>query len=75
MMADDPNPQFDETPVATKPKRKGVKRRAFLIGSVLLAGGGAFRPVLGRQRSTRPRQSADGNRQGSQLPQLDEDCA
>ena len=42
MMADDPNPQFDETSVATKPKRKGVRRRAFLIGSVLLAGGGAF---------------------------------
>lgn len=44
-MADNPNPELDvpatETP-ATKPKRKGVKRRIFLAGSALLVGGGVF---------------------------------
>ncbi len=41
-MADNPTLDFDEaTPVAPA-KRKGVKRRAFLIGAVVLAGGGAF---------------------------------
>ncbi len=40
-MADNPNPEFDvETPA--KPKRKGVKRRAFLIGSAAIVGGGIF---------------------------------
>ncbi len=41
-MADNPNPNLDAETPATPPKKKGVKRRAFLIGSALLAGGGAF---------------------------------
>ena len=41
-MADNPNPNLDVETPETRPKRKGVKRRAFLIGSALLAGGGAF---------------------------------
>lgn len=44
-MADNPNPELDYADAAepAKPaRRKGVKRRAFLIGTVLLAGGGAF---------------------------------
>lgn len=44
-MADNPNPELDipeaEAP-AQKPKKKGVKRRIFLIGTALLAGGAAF---------------------------------
>jgi isoquinoline 1-oxidoreductase subunit beta len=45
MMADNPTPDLDfpETDApAAKPKKKGVKRRIFLIGSALLAGGAAF---------------------------------
>jgi isoquinoline 1-oxidoreductase beta subunit len=41
MMADNPDPNIEEA-ATTAPKQKGVKRRAFLIGSALLAGGGAF---------------------------------
>jgi isoquinoline 1-oxidoreductase subunit beta len=44
MMADNPTPHLDEN-LETAPaptKKKGMKRRAFLIGSALLAGGGAF---------------------------------
>lgn len=43
-MADNPTPHLDENIAAptAKPKKKGVKRRAFLIGSALLVGGGAF---------------------------------
>ena len=43
-MADNPTPHLDDVsaaPAAT-PKKKGVKRRAFLIGSALLVGGGVF---------------------------------
>jgi isoquinoline 1-oxidoreductase beta subunit len=44
MMADNPNPDLDfiETAEPAKPKKKGVKRRIFLIGSALLVGGGVF---------------------------------
>ncbi len=38
-MADHPNPEIEE---ATPAKRKGVKRRAFLIGGVIVAGAGLF---------------------------------
>lgn len=44
-MADNPNPDMDFAEVeapAAKPKRKGVKRRIFLVGSALLVGGGVF---------------------------------
>ena len=44
-MADNPTPDLDfpETAQpATKPKKKGVKRRIFLAGSALLVGGGIF---------------------------------
>lgn len=44
-MADNPNPELDypETAApADKPKKKGVKRRIFLIGSALVVGGGLF---------------------------------
>ncbi|MDP5103854.1 MAG: molybdopterin-dependent oxidoreductase [Erythrobacter sp.] len=44
-MADNPNPDMDFAEAQapeTKPKKKGVKRRIFLIGSALLAGGAAF---------------------------------
>lgn len=43
-MADNPTPHLDEDIAAPAgvPKKKGVKRRAFLIGSALLVGGGAF---------------------------------
>lgn len=43
-MADNPTPHLDEDVAspANPPKKKGVKRRAFLIGSALLVGGGAF---------------------------------
>ncbi|MGY6550404.1 MAG: molybdopterin cofactor-binding domain-containing protein [Erythrobacter sp.] len=43
-MADNPTPHLDENvaPAPAKPKKKGVKRRAFLVGSALLVGGGAF---------------------------------
>lgn len=44
-MADNPRPDLDfpeaEAP-ATKPRKKGVKRRIFLAGSALLVGGGIF---------------------------------
>lgn len=43
-MADNPTPHLDEYTVASpaKPRKKGVKRRAFLVGGALLLGGGAF---------------------------------
>lgn len=44
-MADNPNPDIDlpETAApAGKPKKQGVKRRIFLIGSALVVGGGVF---------------------------------
>jgi isoquinoline 1-oxidoreductase subunit beta len=41
MMADNPNPDFEEAVEAPK-KKKGVKRRAFLIGGAALVGAGAF---------------------------------
>ncbi|WP_054117439.1 xanthine dehydrogenase family protein molybdopterin-binding subunit [Porphyrobacter sp. AAP60] len=44
-MADNPNPELDYAEaeaLATKPKKKGVKRRIFLAGSALLVGGGIF---------------------------------
>jgi isoquinoline 1-oxidoreductase subunit beta len=41
-MADNPNPEFPATEVAAPLKRKGVKRRAFLIGGAALVGGGLF---------------------------------
>lgn len=44
-MADNPNPDLDlpEAAIpAEKPKKKGVKRRIFLIGSALVVGGGLF---------------------------------
>jgi len=41
MMADNPNPPSDET--ATVPvRKKGVKRRAFLIGGIAVVGAGLF---------------------------------
>jgi isoquinoline 1-oxidoreductase beta subunit len=44
MMADNPTQHLDEvaTPEASPKRKKGVKRRAILIGSALLLGGGAF---------------------------------
>lgn len=43
-MADNPTPDLDfpETVTPEKPKKKGMKRRIFLIGSALLVGGGVF---------------------------------
>lgn len=44
-MADNPNPNIDETdavPAQAPAKKKGVKRRIFLAGSALLVGGGVF---------------------------------
>ncbi len=44
-MADNPTPHLDEdlaAPQPVKTKKKGVKRRAFLVGSALLVGGGVF---------------------------------
>ncbi|WP_349512793.1 molybdopterin cofactor-binding domain-containing protein [Erythrobacter sp. NFXS35] len=45
-MADNPNPNIDEVGAAPTPetpvKKKGVKRRIFLVGSALLVGGGVF---------------------------------
>ncbi|MFN3817859.1 molybdopterin cofactor-binding domain-containing protein [Blastomonas sp.] len=43
MMADNPSPHLD-TPVEAAPpkKKRGIVRRAFLVGSALLVGGGAF---------------------------------
>jgi isoquinoline 1-oxidoreductase subunit beta len=41
-MADNPNPNIADDAPPTPPKKKGLKRRAFLIGSALLVGGGAF---------------------------------
>jgi isoquinoline 1-oxidoreductase subunit beta len=41
MMADNPNPDFEEATAAPK-KKKGFKRRAFLIGGAALVGAGAF---------------------------------
>ena len=46
MMADNPNPNMEEIKtdpaLETPVKKKGVKRRIFLVGSALLVGGGAF---------------------------------
>jgi isoquinoline 1-oxidoreductase subunit beta len=43
MMADNPAPHLDDVAAPqAKPKKKGVKRRVFLIGGALLVGGGAF---------------------------------
>ncbi|KPQ31781.1 MAG: aerobic-type carbon monoxide dehydrogenase, large subunit [Porphyrobacter sp. HL-46] len=45
-MADNPNPNMEEIKtdpaLETPVKKKGVKRRIFLVGSALLVGGGAF---------------------------------
>lgn len=41
-MADNPDPNMDTADIAAPPRKKGVKRRAFLIGSALLVGGGVF---------------------------------
>lgn len=43
-MADNPNPNLDETVTAPEApaKKKGIKRRIFLAGSALLMGGGVF---------------------------------
>lgn len=44
-MADNPNPNLDDTqaaPAEAPAKRKGIKRRLFLVGSALVVGGGAF---------------------------------
>lgn len=44
-MADNPNPNIDESeaaPAQAPAKKKGVKRRIFLVGSALLVGGGVF---------------------------------
>jgi isoquinoline 1-oxidoreductase subunit beta len=41
MMADNPNPNIDEAP-AIPAKKKGFKRRAFLIGGVAVVGAGLF---------------------------------
>lgn len=44
-MADNPNPNIDETdavPAQAPAKKKGMKRRIFLAGSALLVGGGVF---------------------------------
>jgi isoquinoline 1-oxidoreductase beta subunit len=44
-MADNPNPDLELPEAAApaeKPKKKGVKRRIFLIGSALVVGGGLF---------------------------------
>ncbi len=40
-MADNPNPALEETPTAPA-KKKGFKRRAFLIGGVAVVGAGLF---------------------------------
>jgi isoquinoline 1-oxidoreductase subunit beta len=52
-MADNPTLDIAETP-ATEPKRKGVKRRAFLIGGAAVAGAGVF-GVLWTDSSVRKR--------------------
>ena len=45
-MADNPNPNLEELEAAPGPtvpvKKKGIKRRIFLVGSALLVGGGVF---------------------------------
>ncbi len=41
-MADNPNPDMDVMQPAKPAKKKGIKRRFFLVGSALLVGGGAF---------------------------------
>lgn len=42
-MADNPNPDMDVMePVAPPKKKRGIVRRAFLVGSALLVGGGVF---------------------------------
>ncbi len=50
-MADNPTLEFETVPAAPA-KRKGVKRRAFLIGGAALAGGGVFAMFWG-DRSAR----------------------
>jgi isoquinoline 1-oxidoreductase beta subunit len=44
MMADNPNPDLDvmEPAAPAGKKKRGIVRRAFLVGSALLVGGGAF---------------------------------
>jgi isoquinoline 1-oxidoreductase subunit beta len=42
MMADDPNPNLGEAVTHTPAKKKGFKRRAFLIGGVATVGAGLF---------------------------------
>jgi isoquinoline 1-oxidoreductase subunit beta len=42
MMADNPTPNMDTDQPAAAPKKKGFKRRAFLIGGVAVAGAGLF---------------------------------
>ena len=56
-MADNPYPHLDEDTRIAAPRKKGVKRRAFLIGSALLVGGGAFGVYWG-DRSARARAKA-----------------
>jgi isoquinoline 1-oxidoreductase subunit beta len=41
MMADNPNPNIEEA-AAASPKKKGFKRRAFLIGGIAVVGAGLF---------------------------------
>jgi isoquinoline 1-oxidoreductase subunit beta len=45
-MADNPNPDFDTETSPPPARKKGVKRRAFLIGGVAVAGAGVFGLVL-----------------------------
>jgi isoquinoline 1-oxidoreductase beta subunit len=67
-MADNPTPELDipetEAP-ASKPKRKGVKRRIFLAGSALLVGGGVF-GVWWADNSARSRGNAMISGEGKQ---------
>ncbi len=41
-MADNPNPNLDAEEAALPPKKKGVKRRLFLVGGVAVVGAGLF---------------------------------
>ncbi|MGL5840148.1 MAG: molybdopterin cofactor-binding domain-containing protein, partial [Sphingorhabdus sp.] len=47
MMADNPNPNLEADAPAAPAKKKGFKRRAFLIGGAALVGGGIFAMVWG----------------------------
>ena len=67
-MADNPTLEMDSAAEIAPPKRKGVKRRAFLIGGAALVGAGAFGVYYGdRSAASRAKDLLQADKQASFL--------